>query len=204
MRAGCRALPGSATQPRRPRPYRPPATRGARAPRHREPLQRHLRKARSLEACLVTFPCRDQHRDRLRMQASSHEQERIGGRTVKPLRIVDQAEQRAVESQLPRAGLEAPVPSGKRRPTGRKSSRTLLEGPPPEALEDCPQARDTASPADAAPRTESPPPTGRRYCEGHPSPRTPLLQLQQRRLADARLPPNDKNATSALAGVRKQ
>ena len=30
------------------------------------------------------------------MQASSREQERIGGRTVKPLRIVDQAEQRAI------------------------------------------------------------------------------------------------------------
>ena len=31
-----------------------------------------------------------------------------------------------------------------------------------------------------------------------------FCNCEQRRLADARLPPNDKNATSALAGVRKQ
>ena len=31
-----------------------------------------------------------------------------------------------------------------------------------------------------------------------------FCNCEQRRLADARLPPNDKNATSALASVRKQ
>ena len=187
MRAGCRALPGSATQPRRPRPYRPLVTRGARAPRHprapaasppKSPEPRsvpgHLPVPRSTSRSAPHASVEPQtgaHR-RTNGQATAH---RRSGRAT------------AVESQLPRAGLEAPVPSGTRRPTGRKSSRTLLEGPPPEVLEDCPQAQDTASPADAAPRMESPPPTGRRCCEGHPSPRTPLLQL--RAAPSCRCPP---------------
>ena len=177
MRAGCRALPGSATPPRRPRPYRPLVTRGARAPRHPKAPAASPPKSPEPRSVPGLLPV---PRSTSRSAPHASVEPRTGARRPKNGQAT--AHRRSgratgVESQLPQAGSGAPVPSGKRRLPGRKSSRTLLEGPRPEASEDCPQARGTASPADAAPRMESPPPTGRRCCEGHPSPRTPLLQM---------------------------
>ena len=170
----------------------------------RKPLQRHLGKARSLETCLVSFPCRDQHCDRLRMQASSREEERVGRRTVKPLRIVDQTEQRASrrsfrqqaqERQCRQESVVCPVECQPERASKGRGLRL-------RKIVDKRQVR----PHQLMQRREWD--LGLRLDAGAAKdihlPRLPFCKCQQRRLPDARLAPNDEDATSALAGVRKQ
>ena len=137
------------------------------------------------------------------MQASSREEERVGRRTVKPLRIVDQTQQRAAsrsfrqQAQQGQCRQESVV-----CPVERQSERASKgSGLRLRKIVDKRQVR----PHQLMQRREW---NLRLRLDAGAAKDIHLLRLrfcncQQRRLPDARLAPNDEHAASTLAGVRK-
>ncbi len=138
------------------------------------------------------------------MEASSREEECVGRRTVKPLRIIDETEQRALGRSFRKQAQE--------RQCGQESVVCPVEGHPERAS----KGRGLRL-RKAVDKTEVRPhqlmhrrewDLGLRLDAGAAkdihSPRLAFCKCQQCGLADARLTPNDEDAACAIAGVRQQ
>jgi hypothetical protein len=160
-----------------------------------------LRQPERVEAGIVVAVAgREQQRDRLGRQAAGDERQHVGGRVVEPLRVVDDAQQRAAAGGLAeqaqhRERDEEPLRPAERIEPQRAAQRARLqrrdrvgvrEHRPQELLQR--PERELCLGLDRAAREE--PHAARAVARG----------LQQRRLPDAGLPAEYEHPAAGLPG----
>ena len=170
----------------------------------RDSVQPQLGQACSLEAPLLPLPCRDQHSDRFRQQTAGHEDKRVGRGPIQPLGVVDQAKDRAVTRRLSEQAEEreraqetivhligGQAERGAKRRRLRSGQTVDKRHARPDELMQRGERKLVLGLHAGAPKD-----LGLRGNTG--------AELEQRRLADARLPAKHQNTAPSLHGVRHQ
>ena len=170
----------------------------------RDSVQPQFGQACSLEAPLLPLPCRDQHSDRFRQQTAGHEDKRVGRGPIQPLGVVDQAKDRAVTRRLSEQAEEreraqetivhligGQAERGAKRRRLRSGQTVDKRHARPDELMQRGERKLVLGLHAGAPKD-----LGLRGSTG--------AELEQRRLADARLPAKHQNTAPSLHGVRHQ
>ena len=130
-------------------------------------LDAKLRQSREHVAQLTS---REHERDLLRQQAAGHERKRPRRRTIEPLRVIDDAQQRLLLAKPRTAGRGPPVRPGTDSEPARRSARRRRRARRAGDPADAPIGRGSASTAVEAPRTGAPSPPRPRRSVGPATP----------------------------------
>ncbi len=172
--------------------------------RRREAGEREFGQPRCGERAFAVPGGEEQH-DALRLQSAGGEQQCLGGRAVQPLRIVDQAQQRLLGGQFGEQPEDGQA--------GQQPVAGAVLGESERALQGAAlRPRQSGDPFEAGREQQAEPREGQFGLALHPGrpdrperlPCLPGRVLQQRALADPRLPAQDEHPAPAVPRPSQQ